>query len=165
MKRICLLFLLCLVIPALAQVTKPIKTRMFETYVPDNWEDHLTDTALFFTYPTKEAAEPEEAHIRITPSKVSEGMGLDSFAFMAKHSIESDFPELKLADSKQIKLGKLDGHRFDYRGVRKGKKYQITQVFCLSGSKGFTIEFRGTEADFSVLRSGFENMLRAFKPL
>ena len=165
MKPMICLLLLLLLGPAWAQPTKPVKTRMFETQVPTAWEERLTDAALFFLYPGKDTDNPEQAHISITPTKLSENMSLDSYTFMAKHTIENDYPELKLSYSKAAQLGKIDAHRFEYKGVREGKKFQVVQVMAMSGRSGFTIEFRGSEADFNSLRNGFEQMLRTFKTL
>jgi hypothetical protein len=163
MIRILCLFLLIVLAPVWAQPTKAIKTRMFETVVPSTWEERLTDAALYLLYPGKDTDPPEHAHISITPTKLSDNMSLDTFTFMAKHSVESDYPELKLSDSKPSSIGKIAGHRFEYKGIRHGKKFQIVQVMAMSGRSGYTVEFRGSEADYQSLRNGFEQMLKAFR--
>ncbi|MBT9585480.1 hypothetical protein IV102_19210 [bacterium] len=165
MKPLICLLLLLLIGPAWAQPTRLVKTRMFETQVPTGWEERLTDAALYFLYPGKDTDNPEHAHISITPTKLSENMSLDSFTFMAKHTVENDYPELKLSSSRTSQLGKIDAHRFEYKGIRAGKKFQIIQVMAMSGRNGFTVEFLGSESDFNALRNGFEQMLKTFKTL
>ena len=163
LRRVFFLLLFLCALPTWAQPTKAVKTRLFEATVPSDWEERLTDAALYLLYPGKDAEDPQYAHISVTPSKLSGSMSFDMFTFMAKSSIESNFPELQLSYSRPTKLGKVDGHRFEYKGVRQGKKYQIVQVMAVSGSNGYTIEFRGSEADFNSLHNGFDQMLRTFK--
>lgn len=159
------MLLLCLTgsIPALAQPTRPVSTRLFDTVVPADWEEVATRSGMFYLYPGKEV-DPDKEHISISPSSISAGMGLDSFTYMAKFQIERDYPEVALSSSRESKLGPLPGHRFEYRGVRNGKKFLVIQVMALSGKNGYTIQFNGTEQNYNLVRNGFENMLRAFKP-
>lgn len=163
MRFILLIFLV--LAPAYAQPTKPIKTALFEATVPTGWEERLTDTALYLLYPGKDVSDPEHAHISITPTRVSSGMSLDSFTFMAKHTVENDYPELQLGYSRPTMLGKLEAHRFEYRGLRSGKKFTLVQVMAITGKSGYTVEYRGSEADFLSLRNAFDLMLKSFKSL
>jgi len=160
-----LVLLLLMLVPAFAQPTKPVKTALFETTVPAGWEECLTDAALYLLYPGKDGEDPQHAHISITPTRVSSGMSLDSFTFMAKHTVENDYPELQVGYSKRAMLGKLDAHRFEYRGLRSGKKFLLVQVMAIIGKSGYTVEYRGSESDFMALRNGFDQMLKSFKNL
>ena len=144
---------------------KPVTTRLFEVNVPDAWEERQTQSALYFLYPGKDVDEPEDANIRIAPSSISGGMSMDGLTFMGKSQIERDYPEMTLGASTPTKLGKLDAHRFEYRGVRKGKKSIIIQVFAISGRNAYQIDFIGSEADYNSQRSSFDSLLRSFRAL
>lgn len=162
MKKAALLFLL-MCTAVLAQPTKILDTSYFKASVPATWEEYPTPTGMVLLYPPREPMQPEEANITVRPSSISVGMGLDSYTYMAKFEVEQNYPELKLVDSKATKLGTLDAHRFEFRGLRNGKKSQLVQVMALAGRRGFTIQYVGTEADFYALRNSFELMLKSFK--
>lgn len=161
MKRI--LLLLLITFTAWAQAPKTISTPTFEVTVPDTWEEARTPSAVYLLYPGKDVSRPERENINITPTINSDGMSLDMFTFMAKHSAESQRPELSLSSSKPAPLGNLKGHRFEYKGVVGGKKYILIQVMALHLKNGYTVEFSGSEDDFKTVRSSFDAMLRGFK--
>lgn len=161
MKRI--LLLLLITFAAWAQAPKTITTPTFEVTVPDTWEEARTPSAVYLLYPGKDVSQPEKENINITPTLNSDGMSLDMYTFMAKHTVESQRPELKLTSSKPAPLGKLSGHRFEYTGIVGGKKYILIQVMALHLKNGYTVEFSGSEADFKTVRSSFDAMLRGFK--
>lgn len=144
---------------------KPVSTRFFEVNAPDTWEERLTPGGLYLLYPGKDAQDPEDANISIVPSTISGGMSMDGLTFMGKHQIEQEYPELALGSSAPMKLGKLDAHRFEYKGVRKGKKFEVVQIFAMSGKMSYQIQFTGSEADYNSQRSAFESMLRSFRTL
>lgn len=144
---------------------KPVTTRFYEITAPDTWEDRQTSAALYFLFPGKDVEDPEDANVSISTSSISGGMSMDGLTFMGKHQIEQEYPELLLSTSTPTKLGKLAAHRFEYKGVRKGKKFEIVQVFAMNGRTSYQIQFIGSEADFNTQRNGFESMLRSFRPL
>lgn len=144
---------------------KPVTTRFFEVTAPDTWEERQTSGALYFLYPGRDVDDPEEANISLSTSSISGGMSMDGLTFMGKNQIEREYPELALAASIPTKLGKLEAHRFDYKGSRKGKKFEIVQVFAMNGKTSYQIQFTGSEADFNSQRSAFESLLRSFRPL
>jgi len=144
---------------------KPVATRFYEVTAPDTWEEHRTQGGLIFLYPGKDVEDPEEAYIGITTSSISSGMSMDGLTFMGKHQIEQDYPELALGTSTPTRLGKLEAHRFEYKGVRKGKKFEIVQIFAMNGRTSYQVQFTGSEADYNSQRSGFESLLRSFRPL
>lgn len=144
---------------------KPVTTRFFEVTAPDTWEDRQTSGALYFLYPGRDVEDPEDANISLSTSSISAGMSMDSLTFMGKHQIEQEYPELALGASIPTKLGKLEAHRFEYKGMRKGKKFQVVQIFAMNGRTSYQIQFTGSEADFNSQRSAFESLLRSFRPL
>lgn len=144
---------------------KPVTTRFFEVTAPDTWEDRQTSGALYFLFPGKDVDEPEDANVSIATSTISGGMSMDGLTFMGKHQIEQEYPEMVLGSSAPTKVGKLAAHRFEYKGIRKGKKYQIVQIFAMNGKTSYQIQFIGSEADFNSQRSSFESLLRSFRPL
>lgn len=147
-----------------AQPPRSISNKLFDATVSSDWEERATRSGLYYLYPGKDIADVQTENISIIPTSISEGMGLDSFTFMAKFQVEREFPELALASSKPTKLGPVAAHRFEYKGMRGGKKFAIIQVMALNGSNGYTIQFSGTEANYNLVRSGFENLIRTFKP-
>ncbi|MCW5871211.1 MAG: hypothetical protein KIS61_28405, partial [Candidatus Eremiobacteraeota bacterium] len=126
---------------------KPVTTRFFEVTAPDTWEDRQTSGALYFLFPGKDVDDPEDANISISTSSISGGMSMDGLTFMGKHQIEQEYPEMVLGTSAPTKLGKLAAHRFEYKGIRKGKKYEIVQIFAMNGKTSYQIQFIGSEAD------------------
>lgn len=158
-----IIVLLLLTLPGLAQLTKVVKTGLFEVTVPQDWEEHITPTALFLVYPGRDVADPTLENIHIVPSNVSTGMSLDSYAFMAKYEVEQQHPELVMDYSRPVQVGKNQAHRFEYRGLVSGKKFVLVQVMTLVGRKGYTFEFFGSEANFTSFRNSFEQMLRNFR--
>lgn len=149
----------------MAQGTKIISGTIYEVNVPVTWEEARTPGSVYLLYPGKDVTTPERDNINITPTVNSDGMSMDSYTFMAKHGIESRYPEVNLNSSKPAKLGAMSGHRFEYRGMMNGKKYLVIQVMALHGKHGFTVQFSGTEDDFKVVRGPFEQMIRTFKAL
>lgn len=144
---------------------KPVTTRLFEVTVPDTWEERLSPAAIYLLYPGRDAEDPEEANISIAASTISGGMSMDGLTFIGKNQVEQEYPELALATSAPTKVGKLIAHRFDYKGMRKGKKFAVVQVFAMDGNKSYTVQFVGSEADFQSVRSAFDQLLRGFKSL
>ncbi len=145
---------------------KPVTTPYFEVAAPDTWEDRQTPGALYFLFPGKDVDDPEDANISISTSSISGGMSMDGLTLIGKNQIEQQYPEMALGASAPTKLGRLAAHRFDYKGVRKGKKYVIVQIFAISSGKtSYQIQFIGSEADFNSQRSSFESLLRSFRPL
>lgn len=144
---------------------KPVTTRFFEVTVPDTWEERPSPAAFYLLYPGRDVEDPEDANISISVSTISAGMSMDSLTFMGKHQVEQEYPEMVLATSTPTKVGKLTAHRFEYKGVRKGKKYEVVQVFAMQGNKSYTLEFVGSEADFNSVRGAFDQLLRSFKSL
>ena len=144
---------------------KPVTTRYFEVTVPDTWEERPTPGAFYLLYPGRDVDDPEEANISIASSSISGGMSMDGLTFMGKNQIEREYPEVALASSTPTKVGKMIAHRFEYKGVRKGKKYEVVQVFAMEGSKSYTVQFVGSEADFNSVRGAFDQLLRGFRSL
>lgn len=144
---------------------KPVSNTYFEITVPDAWEERQTRGPLYLLYPGKDVEVPEEANVSLSTSSISSTMSMDSLTFMGKYQIEQDYPELALGTSIPTKLGKLDAHRFEYKGTRKGKKFIIVQVFAMNGRTSYQVQFTGSEADFNSLRSAFDSLLRSFRPL
>ncbi len=64
-----------------------------------------------FLYPATDVAQPVQENFRVHVDKLSENFSFDSYTFLAKHHVESDFPGLKLVRSNPVKVGKLQGHR------------------------------------------------------
>lgn len=144
---------------------KPVATRYFEINAPDTWEERQSPGGLYLLFPGKDVDDPEEANISIIPSSISGGMSMDGLTFMGKNQIEREYPELALGASAPMKIGKLDAHRFEYKGIRKGKKFEIVQIFVMNGKMSYQIQFTGSEADYNSQRSSFESMLRSFRTL
>jgi len=156
---------ICILLLSIPLWSEVVKTRLFEVTAPPDWKSQEARVGLFFLYPGQNIVEQELENVRILPSAISEGMSLDSYTYMAKFSVEREYPELSLSSSKPTQLGKLPAHRFEYRGLRGGKKFLLIQVMALHGNNGYTVEFFGSEANFAPLRNGFEQLLRSFKPL
>ncbi|MFN8605895.1 MAG: hypothetical protein U0931_00050 [Vulcanimicrobiota bacterium] len=160
LKKIALLCLL-----AGMAAAKPVTTRLFEVTAPDSWEDRQTPGALYFLYPGKDTDDPESANVSINASNISGTMSMDSLTYMGKFQIEQAYPDMKLASSSPTKVGKLDGHRFEWRGMSKGKKSVIIQVFVMNGRQSYELKFIGSEVDYNSQRSSFDSLLRSFRPL
>ncbi|MBS2033611.1 hypothetical protein JST97_01405 [bacterium] len=160
LKRI---FFLCLLVGMAA--AKPVTTRLFEVNAPDAWEERQTPSALYFLYPGKDTDEPEDANVSINANNISGTMSMDSLTYMGKFQIEQAMPNMKLVSSNPMKVGKLDGHRFEWKGTNKGKKSVLIQVFAMNGRQSYEIKFIGSETDYNSQRSSFESLLRSFRPL
>jgi hypothetical protein len=160
------LFTVCLLVTAqlAAQPPKAVSTKLFDATVSSDWEEQMTRSAVYYLYPGKDIVDIQTENICIIPTSVSSGMGLDSYTFMAKFQIERDFPELSLSSSKATKLGPVPAHRFEFKGTRNGKKFSVIQVMGLHGSNGYTVQFAGTDANYNLVRNGFENLIRTFTP-
>ena len=78
-------------------------------------------------------------------------------------SRESDFPGLKLVRSNPVKVGKLQGHRFEYAGPHEGRELQIVQVMTVKDDVGFTLWFVATPAIYKKFSNQAETMIRSFK--
>ena len=58
----------------------------------------------------------------------------------------------------------MAGHRFDFRGTHGGKKFAIVQIMGIQGSRGYTLQFTGSEANFNAVKTAFDKMVSTFKP-
>ncbi len=133
--------------------------------VPTGWAQVESDrTALVRLY-TPADANPnggEKAHIDIEAGTVSGGLGMDMFGYMEKDEAERDYPNMPLKVSKEYKLGRSPGHRFEFVGKHNGKDMTMVEVFTIVGDKSYTVTYLAETSQYKRDSSTLESVLRSF---
>ena len=159
-----ILLLLLVSVGALAQAIEPFATPDFTINHPSDWKIQTNNfSQALFLYPGTDIVAPVVENFHISVDELSENFSFDSYTFMAKHHVESQFPGAKLLRSLPVKLGKLQGHRFEYAGQYQGTQLQIVQVMFMKDNQGYTLWFVASPANYKRFGNQAETMIRSFK--
>lgn len=166
MKRTLLLvlFYLFLVLPSLAQPTQPFQGTTFQVDAPTTWQLKPANFANAVWLYDANVMTPLAENVNIKVTKLSKQMGFDMLSFMARSSVESNYPDMSLKTSTALKMPKTEqAHRFEYAGQFNGQDFHLLQVLIRAGDVGYEIDFGATEANWKKNLPTVERMVKSFK--
>ena len=158
------LFYLFLVLPSVAQPTQPFQGSTFQVDAPTAWQLKPANFANAVWLYDPNVVTPLAENVNIKVTKLSAQMGFDMLSYMARSSVESDYPELKLKNSTALKMPKTEqAHRFEYEGKFNGQNFHLLQFLIRAGDIGYEISFGATEANWKKNLPAVERMAKSFK--
>lgn len=131
---------------------------------PSHWEVIPQGTyPLALKYPGK-ILDLNSEHVRVEVQRLTGNGGLDMLAEMSRRTMESQFPDIKLVESKVTKVGNLtNGHRFRFEGTHMGRPIVIVDVLGMQGSKAVEFVMLATAENYKKQVSYFDKMVASLK--
>lgn len=168
MRRHCLLGILWILtlLPCLAQPTQPYSPpgTNFQVDAPTMWELKPANFANAVWLYDGAVLTPVAENVQIKVTKLSAQMGFDMVSFMARSSVESQYPQLALKSSTPLKIAKTEqAHRFEWAGDFNGKPFHLLQVLIRAGDFAYELDFGANDANWKKHLPTVERMVKSFK--